>query len=98
MRCSCVLRVLEKLVNEVSAVRVEILKDVEIDLALVGIESLDKLTASFDQGLKGGRACCVLRINRCTRIRLPMFYDVAYLPTRPSRVELPLIWSSGMSR
>jgi hypothetical protein len=51
-RRACVLGILEKFVNEMRAVWVEVLEDIEVDFPSLGVEAVDELTATLNQSLK----------------------------------------------
>ena len=97
LRCACVLGILEKLIDEVSAIRVEVLEDVEVDFALVGIKAVDELAALVDQIVEEVAASerVVAAVVICS---LMFLTTVANFAAKPSSVALPVIWSSGMSR
>ena len=78
-----VLGVLEKLVNEVRAVGIKILENIEVDLPLVGVEAVDELASALHQPLKFGT---VLPARHLTPP-----HATANFATRPSSVALPMI-------
>jgi hypothetical protein len=63
-RSARVLGVLKKLVDEVRAVGIEVLEDVEVDFPAIGVEAVDELAAALNQSLE---VCAVLLSARHRR-------------------------------